>query len=70
VDFSIIRSLYESLLVENRFAAGDVMTCAARGGHLDIIEAFIGTLGVDVEAVDQNGWTALMVPPGTATPTP
>jgi hypothetical protein len=44
VDFSIIRSLYESLLAENRFAAGDGMTCAARGGHLNIVEAFIGTL--------------------------
>ena len=52
VDFSIIRSLYESLLVENRFAAGDVMTCAASGGHLDIIEAFIGTIGVNVDAAD------------------
>jgi hypothetical protein len=60
VDFSIIRSLYESLSAENRCAAGDGMTCAASGGHLDIIEAFIGTLGVDVEAVDQNGRTALM----------
>jgi len=55
VDFSIIRSLYESLL------GGDGMTCAARGGHLDIIEAFIGTLGVDVDAVDEYGTTALML---------
>ena len=60
VDFSIIRSLYESLLVENRFAAGDGMGWAAGGGHLDIIEAFIGTLGVNVEAVGDDGWTALM----------
>ena len=52
VDFSIIRSLYESLLAENRFAAGRWdWVGAARGGHLDIIEAFIGTLGVDVDAV-------------------
>jgi hypothetical protein len=55
VDFSIIRSLYESLLVENRFAGGEGLAGAARGGHLDIIEAFIGTLGVDVDAVDENG---------------
>ena len=60
VDFSIIRSLYESLLAENRFAAGDGMTCAACRGHLGIIEAFIGALGVDVEAVDYDGYTALM----------
>ena len=60
VDFSIIRSLYESLLVENHFAAGDVMTCAASGGHLDIIEAFIGTIGVNVDAADERGRTALM----------
>ncbi|MEO2192503.1 MAG: ankyrin repeat domain-containing protein, partial [bacterium] len=59
VDFSIIRSLYESLLVENRFAAGDGMGWAAGGGHLDIIEAFIGTLGVNVDAVDADGLTAL-----------
>jgi ankyrin repeat protein len=60
LDFSIIRSLYESLLAENRFAAGDGMTCAACRGHLGIIEAFIGALGVDVEAVDYDGYTALM----------
>ena len=60
VDFSIIRSLYESLLAENRYAAGDGMGWAARGGHLDIIEAFIGTLGVDVDAIDHYGDTALM----------
>ena len=33
---------------------------AASGGHLDIIEALIGTHGVDVDAVDQYGWTPLM----------
>ena len=60
VDFSIIRSLYESLLAENRYAAGDGMGWAARGGHLDIIEAFIGTLGVDVDAIGHYGETALM----------
>jgi ankyrin repeat protein len=60
VDFSIIRSLYESLLVENRFAGGEGMGYAARGGHLDIIEAFIGLLGVDVDAVDAYGTTGLM----------
>ena len=60
VDFSIIRSLYESLLVENRRAGGVGLAGAASGGHLDIIEAFIGTLGVDVDAIDQIGYTALM----------
>jgi ankyrin repeat protein len=61
VDFSIIRSLYESLLAENRFEAGDGIVNAARGGHLDIVEALIGTLGVDVEAVDEeDSMTALM----------
>jgi ankyrin repeat protein len=60
VDLSIIRSLYESLLAENCYAAGDGMGCAACGGHLGIIEAFIGTLGVDVDAVDEGGMTALM----------
>jgi hypothetical protein len=33
---------------------------AALGGHLDMIWACIGTLGVDVEAVDRSGRTALM----------
>jgi hypothetical protein len=60
VDFSIICSLYESLLAVDRFAGGDGIVNAARGGHLDIIEAFIGTLGVDVDAVDKRGQTALM----------
>jgi hypothetical protein len=60
VDFSIIRSLYESLSAVNRFAGGDGIVCAASGGHLDIVEAFIGTLGVDVDAVDEYGSTALM----------
>jgi hypothetical protein len=60
VDFSIIRSLYESLSAVDRFAGGEGLAGAARGGHLDIIEAFIGTLGVDVDAVDQYGRTALM----------
>jgi ankyrin repeat protein len=60
VDFSIIRSLYESLLAVSRLAGGLGLGDAARGGHLDIIEAFIGTLGVDVDAVDWNGETALM----------
>ncbi len=60
VDFSIIRSLYESLSAVSRFARGDGMVWAARGGHLGIIEAFIGTLGVDVDAVDEIGMTALM----------
>jgi hypothetical protein len=59
VDFSIIRSLYESLLGYG-FAAGGGMTRAACGGHLGIIEAFIGTLGVDVDTVDGGDWTALM----------
>jgi ankyrin repeat protein len=60
LDFSIIRSLYESLLAASRFAGGEGMRWAASGGHLDIIEAFIGTLGVDVEAGDEYGLTALM----------
>jgi hypothetical protein len=60
LDFSIIRSLYESLLAVSRRAGGEGMRCAARGGHLDIIEAFIGTLGVDVDAIDHYGDTALM----------
>jgi hypothetical protein len=60
VDFSIIRSLYESL---SGWIAlpGDGMRCAARGGHLEIVEAFIGTLGVNVDAVDGYGSTALML---------
>jgi hypothetical protein len=61
LDFSIIRSLYESLLAVSRFAGGEGMSWAASGGHLDIIEAFIGTLGVDVEAVNRYGETALML---------
>ncbi len=60
VDFSIIRSLYKSLLVQNRFAGGVGLAGAASGGHPDIIEAFIGTLGVDVDAADADGYTALM----------
>jgi hypothetical protein len=64
VDFSIIRSLYESLLAENRFAGGVGMTLAARGGHLNIVEALIGTLGVDVDAGNENGRTATP-PPST-----
>jgi ankyrin repeat protein len=60
VDFSIIRSLHESLLAVSRRAAGEGLAGAARGGHLDIIEALIGTLGVDVEAVDEDDWTPLM----------
>ena len=60
VDFSIIRSPYESLLAENRRAGGEGLAGAARGGHLGIIEAFIGTLGVDVDTDDRCGWTALM----------
>ena len=39
VDFSIIRSLYESLSSVYRFAGGEGLANAARGGHLDIIEA-------------------------------
>ena len=39
VDFSIIRSLYESLSSVYRFAVGEGLANAARGGHLDIIEA-------------------------------
>jgi ankyrin repeat protein len=60
VDFSIIRSLYDSLSVENRRAGGLGLAGAASGGHLDVIEAFIGTFGVDVDAADGKGWTALM----------
>ena len=60
VDFSIICSLYESLSAVNRVAGGHGIVNAARGGHLDIVEAFIGTLGVDVEAVDEDGSTPLM----------
>jgi hypothetical protein len=61
VDFSIIRSLHESLLAVSRRAEGVGLAGAARGGHLDIIEALIGTLGVDVEAVDhEDGSTPLM----------
>ncbi len=61
VDFSIIRSLYESLSVVHRLAGAEGLAAAARGGHLDIIEAFIGTLGVDVDAIDHYGDTALML---------
>jgi ankyrin repeat protein len=60
VDFSIIRSLYESLLAVSRRAGGEGMRYAARGGHLDIIEALIGTFGVDVDAGHEYGDTALM----------
>jgi ankyrin repeat protein len=60
VDFSIIRSLYESLREVSHRAGGEGMRDAARGGHLDIIDAFIGTLGVDVDAFDQLYMTALM----------
>jgi hypothetical protein len=61
VDFSIIRSLHESLLAVSRRAGGVGLAGAASGGHLDIIEALIGTLGVDVEAVDhEDGSTPLM----------
>jgi ankyrin repeat protein len=60
VDFSIIRSLYESLSAVHRLAGAEGLAAAARGGHLDIIEAFIGTLGVDVDAIDHYGWTALI----------
>jgi hypothetical protein len=38
---------------------------AALGGHLDMIGPCIGTLGVDVHAVDRSGRTGLM----RATPT-
>ena len=57
VDFSIIRSLYESLsgleimTYSRQSATEDGMRCAARGGLLEIVEAFIETLGVDVDAV-------------------
>ena len=61
VDFSIIRSLHESVLAVSRRAAWEGLAGAVRGGHLDIIEAFIGTLGVDVDAVDLWGQTALMI---------
>ena len=61
VDFSIIRSLHESLLAVSRRAGGVGLAGAASGGHLDIIEAFIGTLGVDVDALDHYGETALML---------
>ena len=66
VDFSIIRSLYESLSgleimpCSRQLATEDGMRCAARGGHLQIVEALIETLGGDVEAVDLYGETALM----------
>ncbi len=60
VDFSIIRSLYESLLAVHRSAAGKGLGYAARAGHLRTVEAFIGSLGVDVEAVDRAGWAATM----------
>jgi ankyrin repeat protein len=60
VDFSIIRSLYESLSAVHHLAGGEGLVNAARGGHLNIVEAFIGTLGVDVDAIDHYGDTALM----------
>ncbi len=60
VDFSIIRSLHESLLAVNRFAGGEGLMFAAIGGHLDIVESFIGPLGVDVGASNENGMTALL----------
>ena len=60
VDFSIIRSLYESLLAVRGFAVGEGLGCAACGGHLDIIDPFVGTPGVDVDAVDWVGKTMLM----------
>jgi len=60
LDFSIIRSLYESLLGVYRLAGVEGLVNAAIGGHLDIVEAFIGTFGVDVDAVDEYGNTALM----------
>ena len=61
VDFSIIRSLHESLSAVTPFAAGGGLGWAARGGHLDIVEAFIRTLGADINADDdESGSTALM----------
>jgi hypothetical protein len=64
VDFSIIRSLCESLSAVDCFAGGDGLVNATSGGHLDIIEALIGTLGIDVDAVNRYGTTALMYAAG------
>jgi ankyrin repeat protein len=61
VDFSIIRSLYESLSAVHPSAAGDGLVLAAGEGHLDIVDAFIGTRVVDVDAVGRDGYTALML---------
>ena len=60
VDFSIIRSLYESPPAMRSFERGIGLAGAAYGGHLDIVEALNGTLGVDVDPVDGRGRTALM----------
>ncbi len=65
VDFSIIRSLYEFLREVEPIAGERGMMDAALGGHLDIVEAFIGTFGVDVDAVEEEGCsTALMLAAG------
>ena len=37
------------------------LTNASLGGRLEIIKALIETLGVDVDAADWYGWTALML---------
>jgi ankyrin repeat protein len=34
---------------------------AAQNGHTDTVNALAGTHNANVEAVDRNGWTALML---------
>ena len=36
------------------------MRAAAEHGHTDVVNALVGTHGANVDAVDRNGWTALM----------
>jgi ankyrin repeat protein len=53
VDFSIIRSLYESL-------SGPALMHAAANGHTATVNALAGTYNANVEAVSRKGTTALM----------
>ena len=40
-----------------------------RHGHTDIVNALAGTHGANVDTVDRDGWTALMLAAGMATRT-
>ena len=63
MDLSLLSTLCGRVMGDDdddRLTHGLGLRAAAEHGHTDVVNALVGTHGANVDAVDRDGWTALM----------